>query len=1460
MTQVFPVILLCMKSLKFLALCLGLGLSMVVSGCGGSGSSGSGGGGNNPPTPAISSISPKSVPVGSGSVTVTVSGSGFVSSSVVQVGGTAEATSYVSATQLTAAVPAAQLMSATELAVVVANGSVTSGSGTPFNLEVDNPAPTIASVSPTSEMVGATAPQLTVTGTGFVATTTIDVNGTARATTFGSGTQVTVSLTAADLATAGTISLTAINPTPGGGTSAAQSLTVNDPPVGAIQLSPATLSEGGTSPVTITVTGSTMVPASVVQVNATPRATTYVSPTMVTFAATVADQATAGTLTVTVTNPAPGGGTSSAAGLTVNEPPSTPVITSITPDSIVAGSSDTTLSLVGTGFTPGTQVEWNGAPLAASITFFSENALSVIVPAADLGKVGSATIAVNTPTAAPSLSNAVMVNITNASVPTLTALYPGGGPINVAATVSLSGTGFTALSTVAINGQTIPSTFQDSTQMVCTIPASAVALPGNANVTVTTPAPGGGTSTPFAFTVFLPISNNDIVYNAVDGLLYASIPVVGAGSGGNTIAGIDPATGSVIRQIQVGSNPNKLALSTDGTQLFVGVDGAAAVAQVDLTKGAVVNQFSLGGGPGIYNPPYTASYLAAVPGLPNSVAVASQGSFLGGTGVTIYDSGVARANSSSGVGEGPLSFGSSASTLYMAGSGIEQLTIDSTGVSATTTLASPNYQINSIQYDSGRIYLSNGQVLNASTGALLGTFYSTASNAVNGPAVSDSTLGRAFFGTTSVSSAGQVLAFDESSFNAIGNIPVNDVGTQGYPTNFQKIVRWGQNGLALSAQFSAFAQTNQIFVFQLPLVKDLSDAPADLSVSLTAPATATTGQATSWVAKVNNKGPELAEGATLAINLDPSLIINSVTTSQGTCGSGAEFTCDLGNLANGASATITVSATPTTSGTFAGGAIISSTSYDPITINNQANSSMAVTGNLYGAMPSVSAISPNFVQAGSASFTLTVNGTGFNSDSTVNLGTIAVATTYVSATQITAAVPASEIANYGWAAVTVTNPSPGGGVSQVTPLTIYDVVPVPASGLLLDPYSQMLYATVPSTATGLTGNSVVTINPVTGAIGSPVAVGSEPTVMAESADGNYLYIGLSGSASLAQFDPVHQKLLQTLSLSSASSNAGANPVAYWLSVMPGTDTTLAVGFSGADGILDINGNTGTFRTNFAGDSFPQFGDASHLYTYDNLSTGADFYRYSIDANGATLIDGTTLDGIGGFGGSFTLADGLVYGAGGGIINPSTTPPSQIATLPSFDFYAEGINGDGVGNAPDPSLQKEFLMMVNTAGTWAYGLARYDLNTYVPEALIDMPASASSVEAGWTMLRFGQDGLALLSSASFETPQPVSVVMLLRGPFVTPQLLATNTAATLTSSSAGSITHGSGNTILTITGSNFLPGVAVTWNGHYRTTTRVSSTQVTVAIPASDLASTSTVSLVATNPGAPASNLLQITIN
>ena len=74
---------------------------------------------------------------------------------------------------------------------------------------------------------------------------------------------------------------------------------------------------------------------------------------------------------------------------------------------------------------------------------------------------------------------------------------------------------------------------------------------------------------------------------------------------------------------------------------------------------------------------------------------------------------------------------------------------------------------------------------------------------------------------------------------------------------------------------------------------------------------------------------------------------------------------------------------------------------------------------------------PDATAPGGAQFTLTVNGTGFGSNSVVNWNGGGLATQFVSGSQLSAAVPASDIATNTTASVTVTNPGPGGGTSNV---------------------------------------------------------------------------------------------------------------------------------------------------------------------------------------------------------------------------------------------------------------------------------------------------------------------------------------------------------------------------------------------------------------------------------------------
>jgi hypothetical protein len=81
------------------------------------------------------------------------------------------------------------------------------------------PAPAVTSLSPTSAVAGSAAFTLTVNGTGFISGSKVRWNGIDRTTNFVSATQLTASITAADIATAATAQLAVFNPGPGGGTS-----------------------------------------------------------------------------------------------------------------------------------------------------------------------------------------------------------------------------------------------------------------------------------------------------------------------------------------------------------------------------------------------------------------------------------------------------------------------------------------------------------------------------------------------------------------------------------------------------------------------------------------------------------------------------------------------------------------------------------------------------------------------------------------------------------------------------------------------------------------------------------------------------------------------------------------------------------------------------------------------------------------------------------------------------------------------------------------------------------------------------------------------------------------------------------------------------------------------------------------------------------------------------------------
>ena len=88
-------------------------------------------------------------------------------------------------------------------------------------------------------------------------------------------------------------------------------------------------------------------------------------------------------------------------------------------------------------------------------------------------------------------------------------------------------------------------------------------------------------------------------------------------------------------------------------------------------------------------------------------------------------------------------------------------------------------------------------------------------------------------------------------------------------------------------------------------------------------------------------------------------------------------------------------------------------------------------------VPSISSLSPASLTVGSAAQTLTINGANFLATSAVTYNGIAHAVTYISASQLTITLTASDLYALGSYPVVVANPVPGGGASSQVSLQIY---------------------------------------------------------------------------------------------------------------------------------------------------------------------------------------------------------------------------------------------------------------------------------------------------------------------------------------------------------------------------------------------------------------------------------------
>jgi uncharacterized protein (TIGR03437 family) len=784
------------------------------------------------PAPLLSSVSPNTAVTGGSAFGLTVLGSNFILNSVVRWNGSDRPTTFVSPNQLTAAIASGDLAAGAAVPVTVFNPAPSGGSSNPLIVAVNNRVPALTSISPASALVGGANFQLTVSGAGFVTGSVVRWNGNDRNTAFVNAGQLRADITATDISFASTSQVTVFNPAPGGGLSGSLTFTALTPtPLPSVSGIAPSSATAGDPAFSLTITGNGFVPTSVVQWNRAARTTTFVSDSQLTAFIPATDLATGGFPSITVFNPAPGGGTSAGAVFTVAGNP-LPFIISVAPSGVIGGGRSLMLSINGGGFSANSVVQWNG--VSRPSTFVSATQLTAMLFAGDTAVTGTGKVTVFNPPPGGGTSQALALTVSANPLPAISGLLPAtlvaGSP---GQSLQVLGSGFTASSVVRWNGQDRATTLVDSGTLRISVTASEFSVPGLSEVRVFNPPIGGGASSPVSFATTIGIPASGMVYDSTRGVLWASVP----GSQpklGNSVVSIDPATGKAGTPIFVGSEPGKVVISDDGQYLYVALKGTAAVRRVDLVAQTADLQFPVGSD-GFFGAVYVDD-MAVMPGQSHTVAISRMYSGVSPrhAGVGIYDDGVIRKNLTQvHTGSDRIEFSSSPTTIYGFNNettefGFRILTVDANGVKETKSYGgSPIGGFGAdIRYIGGRIYGTSGAVLNPDTGSLIGkfTFPLVNGSIPNGYGLTaDFDLGRAFFVTAPFGASPSTLSvFDNSTFTPVGTLNIPGL-TTGYTAD-DAVVRWGDSGLAIRG-------TGQIFVISSPLVKPPAITPADFVVA-----------------------------------------------------------------------------------------------------------------------------------------------------------------------------------------------------------------------------------------------------------------------------------------------------------------------------------------------------------------------------------------------------------------------------------------------------------------------------------------------------------------------------------------------------------------------------------------------------------------------------------------------------
>ncbi|MGA8741751.1 MAG: hypothetical protein WB561_11260 [Terracidiphilus sp.] len=1067
-----------------------------------------------------------------------------------------------------------------------------------------------------------------------------------------------------------------------------------------------------------------------------------------------------------------------------------PTLSSISPNSTNAGSAALTLTATGSGFISSSVVDWNGAALAT--TFVSGTALTAQLSASDVASAGTANVTVQTPAPGGGTSAALKftISVPPNPIPTISSLSPSsateGGP---AFTLTVTGTQFISTSQVLWNSSAVTTTYVSGTSLTAQIPASDVASAGTANVTVQTPAPGGGTSAAVVFAINAPPN---------------PVPTISSLSPSSATEGGSAFTLTVTGTQFISTSQVLWNSSAVTTTYASGTSLTAQIPASDLTSAGtanvtVQNPAPDGGTSGVLqftiSPPVTTLSILDLVGTdlvwnPSQqkiyVAVPSTASSNPST-VTVVDPIAASIGSSQSLSSAPsgLAISDDSQFLYAVingGATIQRLTLPTLATDIQWTLG--NDPIFHTQNLAGDIKVQPGfpHTLAVSMGQ-----YGSGSVAVYDDAVQRLTVGGGGAISTgnslqwkpdgSTLYAAYTVGNDSPGFTTVSDdalyvMPVT-AGGVGIVTTYDSTFR--EEGAHLHSD----PATGYIYGDWGEVINGANGIPVG-NYRLSRPASTVFPGALSVVDPALQRFYMLQEvrepNNSFAFQIQvfdqTQFKLLSTIVIPNPVGQPTNFI--RWGISGLALVTDSYASAPTGKVYLLDGAFVNPSGVEDSTAGTQIIP-----------VPTVTAISPVTAPVGTSGLTLTVTGRDFIPQSTVYWNGTSLQTTMVSSTELSAQVPSSDLASVGLSSITVSNDgntfasfdsmpfAVNPAASSGSQITVYSIG---GNDLTWDATAGKIYVSMPGVQ-GEFGDSIAILDPIAGTVTNRGFIGSDPARMSISGDDKYLYTALYGANAIEQLALPNFSVNSKWNIGGVGTFSGPS-YALDLQTAPGMDQTTAGVLAAFDqspspvSVMIYDGSTprstGLQVLQWPYSSLQWAGNDTTLYAVDQ-QVPQDLLVLGVSVTGAALSQR--------YGGvvnpyseriHFDAGTDLVYTDGGQVIQPSNG--TVVGT-----FGASGLA------VPDSTSGQVFILgqTAAQAGTSNYTIESFDQTKFTA---INSLTINNVVGTPTGFIRWGTNGLAFTTRVGnpwdFIGTGPGQLYVV-SGSFVTPAVSSHPSNPTLT---------------------------------------------------------------------------------